>query len=89
MKLDTWLDKTYKLRAETAVGPKVMWGDNKKHGINEIYFNKWLGTPKYDNGLDILFKRGYSPIDALVEWLRYTPWKKKWGRKLIKKRKKK
>jgi len=31
--------------------------------------------------LDILFKRGYSPIDALVEWLRYTPWKKKWGRK--------
>ena len=40
MKLDTWLDKTYKLRAETAVGPKVMWGDGKKHGINEIYFNK-------------------------------------------------
>ena len=29
MKLDTWLDKTYKLRAETAVGPKVMWGDGK------------------------------------------------------------
>ncbi len=25
--------------------------------------------------------RGYSPIDALVEWLEYTPWKKKWGRK--------
>ena len=55
MKLDTWLDKTYKLRAETAVGPKVMWGDGKKHGTNEIYFNKWLGTPKYDNGLEILF----------------------------------
>ena len=69
-KLDTWLTKTYKLRAETAVGPKVMWGDGKKHGINEIYFNKWLGTPKYDNGLDILWKRGYSPIEALVEWLK-------------------
>ena len=81
MKLDTWLNKTYKIRAETAVGPKVMWGDGKKHGIDEIYFNKWLGTPKYDNGLDILWKRGYSPIEALVEWLNYTPRKKKWGRK--------
>ena len=54
MKLDTWLDKTYKLRAKTAVGPKVMWGDGKNHGINEIYFNRWLGTPKYDNGVDIV-----------------------------------
>ena len=89
MKLNTWLNKTYKLRAEAAVGPKGMWGDGKKHGIYDIYSNKWLGTPKYDNGLDILWKRGYSPINALVEWERYTPWKKKWGRKLMKKRKKK
>ena len=46
MKLNTWLNKTYKLRAEAAVGPKGMWGDGKKHGIYDIYSNKWLGTPK-------------------------------------------
>ena len=81
MKLDTWLDKTYKLRAETAAGPKATRGDGKKHGSREIYFSVFLGTPKYDNGLDILWKRGYSPIEALVEWQAYLPGNKKWGRK--------
>ncbi|NQW07135.1 MAG: hypothetical protein HQ480_01385 [Candidatus Pelagibacter sp.] len=80
-KLDTWLDKAYKISAETATGTKVMWGDGKKHGINQIHFNKWLGTPKYENGLDILFKLGYTPEEALVKWAEYNPINKKWGKK--------
>jgi hypothetical protein len=40
-----------------------------------------LGTPKYENGLDILFKLGYTPEEALVKWAEYNPINKKWGKK--------
>ena len=35
------------------------------------YFNDRLGTPKYDNGLDNLFKRGLSPQEALDWWKKH------------------
>ena len=66
MKLDTWLDKTYKLRAETAVGPKVMWGDGKKHGINEIYFPLFFIVVILFYLLTFITKRKYEPIKTIM-----------------------
>jgi hypothetical protein len=36
------------------------------------YANDLLGTPKYSNGLDIYFDRGFTPQDALDDWRTMT-----------------
>ena len=81
MKLDTWLDKIDAIRATTAFGPKVPWWDGKKkYGLYEKYENKYLGSPKYDNGIDVLFNKGYNPQEAIEMWWAFTP-KTKWRKK--------
>jgi len=34
------------------------------------YFNQWLGTPKYENGLDRLYP-DFTPLAALQWWRAY------------------
>tara|TARA_R100001086_G_scaffold710_1_gene347 strand:- start:526 stop:738 length:213 start_codon:yes stop_codon:yes gene_type:complete len=58
MSLDDWLIESYELRQK------------KRHCY---YCNDYLGTPKYENGLDVLWKHGYTPLEALEKWERYKP----------------
>jgi len=53
MSLDDWLLETYELRQK------------KPHCY---YCSNYLGTPKYDNGFDILWKYSYPPLEALEKW---------------------
>lgn len=48
-----WLDKIYEL----------------KHQKEPFYYSHdALGSPKYENGILVLFERGLSPLEALKYW---------------------
>ena len=58
MSLDDWLLETYELR-------------QKKPAFH--YANNYLGSAKYDKGLDLLWKYGYPPLEALEKWRDFKP----------------
>lgn len=56
MTLEEWLNEADRIRFVVGGG---------------FYNNPILGTPKFDNGFDALYKTGMTPQEALVYWRNY------------------
>ena len=56
MNLEEWLNEADRIRFVVGQG---------------FYNNPLLGTPKFDNGFDRLFKLGLTPQEALIMWRDY------------------